>query len=285
MLPPNLCHNTNCLAQKALTQYGINIEILYVSMLFLGLPMWLSAKEYACQCRIFEFDPWVGKAPCRRQWQPTPVFLPGESHGERSLVGYNPGFAKSQIRQHIQYTYRASNRSSSSGIQSPWSFTSFRLRREVRRDFRGAGRQAAFFPAAQLRADTSVHCAERSSVSLGHSFLISDQGQGITVKPAKGRVIVGVRDLGWLRSPSPFPAQKSSSVVPTLPTFPLPLSPPHTQKRGDLGSAFRRRPNSGRGSWRHLASHWPTVQLWETLQVCGLCLLTDDLVVPGTVFL
>ena len=36
------------------------------------------------------FDPWVGKIPWRRKWQPTPVFLPGESHGERSLVGYSP---------------------------------------------------------------------------------------------------------------------------------------------------------------------------------------------------
>ena len=35
------------------------------------------------------FDPWVGKIPWRRKWQPTPVFLPGESHGQRSLVGYS----------------------------------------------------------------------------------------------------------------------------------------------------------------------------------------------------
>ena len=32
------------------------------------------------------FNPWVGKIPRRREWQPTPVFLPGESHGHRSLV-------------------------------------------------------------------------------------------------------------------------------------------------------------------------------------------------------
>ena len=32
----------------------------------------------------------VGKLPWRRAWQPTPVFFPGESHGQRSLVGYNP---------------------------------------------------------------------------------------------------------------------------------------------------------------------------------------------------
>jgi len=36
------------------------------------------------------FNPWVGKIPWRRAWQPTPVFLSGESHGQRSLVGYSP---------------------------------------------------------------------------------------------------------------------------------------------------------------------------------------------------
>ena len=35
------------------------------------------------------FDPWVGKISWRRKWQPTPVFLPGEFHGQRSLVGYS----------------------------------------------------------------------------------------------------------------------------------------------------------------------------------------------------
>ena len=40
------------------------------------------------------FDPWVGKSPWRREWQPTPVFLPGEFHGQRSLVGYSPGGRK-----------------------------------------------------------------------------------------------------------------------------------------------------------------------------------------------
>ena len=36
------------------------------------------------------FDPWVRKILCRRKWQPTPVFLPGKSHGQRRLVGYSP---------------------------------------------------------------------------------------------------------------------------------------------------------------------------------------------------
>ena len=40
------------------------------------------------RCEICGFNPWVRKIPCRRKWQPTPVFLPGEFHGQRSL-GYN----------------------------------------------------------------------------------------------------------------------------------------------------------------------------------------------------
>jgi len=52
-----------------------------------------TGKESACQCRRPKrhgFSPGVRKIPWRRAWQPTPVFLPGESHGQRSLVGYGP---------------------------------------------------------------------------------------------------------------------------------------------------------------------------------------------------
>ena len=55
-----------------------------------GLPWWLSGRESACQCRRHRFDPCVEKAPWRRVWQPTPVFLLGKSHGQRSLAGYCP---------------------------------------------------------------------------------------------------------------------------------------------------------------------------------------------------
>ena len=55
-----------------------------------GLPCWLSGKDPACQHRGCEFDPWIMKIPWRRNWIPTPVFLPGNSHGQRSLVGYSP---------------------------------------------------------------------------------------------------------------------------------------------------------------------------------------------------
>ena len=44
------------------------------------------------------FDPWAGKIPWRREWPPTPVFLLGESHGQRSLTGYSPRDHKSWTR-------------------------------------------------------------------------------------------------------------------------------------------------------------------------------------------
>ena len=51
------------------------------------------------------FNPWVRKIPWRREWQPTPVFLPGESHGQRSLVGYSPrGHRESDMTQHAVCT-------------------------------------------------------------------------------------------------------------------------------------------------------------------------------------
>ena len=56
-----------------------------------GFPAGAHGKEPVCQCRRpkrLRFDPWVGKIPWRRKWQPMPVFLPGESHGQRSLAGY-----------------------------------------------------------------------------------------------------------------------------------------------------------------------------------------------------
>ena len=56
-----------------------------------GFPGSLDGKELACQGRRHKrrrFDPWVGKIPWRRPWQPTSVFFPGESYGQRSLASY-----------------------------------------------------------------------------------------------------------------------------------------------------------------------------------------------------
>ena len=54
----------------------------------MGFPGGSDDKEPACQCwrcNKHRCDPWVGKIPWRRKWQPTPVFLPGEFHRQRSL--------------------------------------------------------------------------------------------------------------------------------------------------------------------------------------------------------
>ena len=57
-------------------------------------------KKSACKCRRCRrcrFDSWARKIPWRRKWQPTPVFLPGESPGQRSLAGYSP-WASQRVR-------------------------------------------------------------------------------------------------------------------------------------------------------------------------------------------
>ena len=62
-------------------------QLLFCTVCY-GLPWWLSGEEFACQCRRCRFHPWVRKFPWRRECLPAPVFLPGKSHGQRSLAGY-----------------------------------------------------------------------------------------------------------------------------------------------------------------------------------------------------
>ena len=73
-----ISHGANC-----------SFSCLYLLMVY-GLPWWLRQLRIHLQCERPGFDPWVGKIPWRRKWQLTPVFLPGESHGQRSLAGYSP---------------------------------------------------------------------------------------------------------------------------------------------------------------------------------------------------
>ena len=68
-------------------------------MLQRGFPGGSVGKESACSAgdgSRWKFNPRAGKIPWRRVWQPTAVFLPGESHGQRSLVGYSPRVSKSR---------------------------------------------------------------------------------------------------------------------------------------------------------------------------------------------
>ena len=70
-----------------------------------------SAVKNCLQCmrhRRCRFDPWVWKMPWRRKWQPTPVFLPGESKGLRSLVGYSPwGQKESDMGEATEHAHRS----------------------------------------------------------------------------------------------------------------------------------------------------------------------------------
>ena len=71
-----------------------HLSFLYMAIcLYVGFPGGASGKEPTSQCRRCKrsgFDPSVRKIPWSRAWQPMPVFLSGESHGQRSLAGYDP---------------------------------------------------------------------------------------------------------------------------------------------------------------------------------------------------
>ena len=66
--------------------FGLTVARMGVSLEGTTLP---GGKESACQGRRCGFDPWVRKIHWREKWQPTRVFLPGESHGQRNLAGYS----------------------------------------------------------------------------------------------------------------------------------------------------------------------------------------------------
>ena len=83
------------------------MTFLYV---LVRLSSWCSDKESACKCRRYRrlrFDPWVGTTSWSRKWQPTPGFLPGKFHRQRSLVGYSPwGRKESDVTEWLStYTH------------------------------------------------------------------------------------------------------------------------------------------------------------------------------------
>ena len=69
-------------------------------------PLWLRWLRICLQWRRPGFDPWIRKIPRRREWLPTPVFLTGISHGQRSLVGYSPwGRKESDTTEQLTHTH------------------------------------------------------------------------------------------------------------------------------------------------------------------------------------
>ena len=97
-----LCFSQLC---WLLANYWFPLHVFMYILYFIGdFPGGASGKGPACQ---FGLDPWVGKIPWKRAWQPTPVFWPGESRGQRSLAGYSPwGHQESDMTEateHIQH--------------------------------------------------------------------------------------------------------------------------------------------------------------------------------------
>ena len=96
-------------------------------------------KEPACQCKRHKrqgLDTWVGKIPWRRAWKPIPVFLPGESYGQRSLVGYSPWGHRelATTKEFSMHTYANTN-----SFMVTTAFTLFYLKKTI------SGRLSNFF--------------------------------------------------------------------------------------------------------------------------------------------
>ena len=116
------------------------MNILKIGKPQTGLPWRLSDKESACQCRRCKrrrFDPWVGKIPWSRKWQVGPVFLPGEAHGHRSLVGYSLwGYKESDTTEQLKNNKTEEEnrelKTSSRHRQPCWNSTPLHARRRVR---------------------------------------------------------------------------------------------------------------------------------------------------------
>ena len=73
---------------------------------FKWLPWWLRQYRICLQCGRPEFDPWIWKIPWKREWLPTPLFLPGESHGQKSLLGYSPwGYKEMDMTEQLTHTH------------------------------------------------------------------------------------------------------------------------------------------------------------------------------------
>ena len=75
---------------KSWTRLSNWTELKHIIWIFTDVYTRLSGKEFTCQCRRRGFHLWVRKIPWRRKWKPTPVFLTGEFHRQKSIMGQSP---------------------------------------------------------------------------------------------------------------------------------------------------------------------------------------------------
>ena len=184
-----------------------------------GFPKWRSGKESACHCRRYKrlkFNPWVRKIPWRRKWQPTPVFLPGKSHGQRSLAGCSLwGCKDSDTTEHshslyirellteivhlgqTQWLQLAGVVSQQEVSIKEWHAASRNLTRTIREGLKGGGRRWYVLPSSQnpLRWNPSWLrdvCATRKVTESKWLARDNPETNPITVKPETSSHIPGV---------------------------------------------------------------------------------------------
>ena len=119
LLSPGLFHCFKLLHNCSIRCLHLILHICSQWGAFLSFPVWAAREGENQQCRSPRFDPWVGKIIWRKEWQPIPVFLPGEFHGQRSLMGHSPwGRKELNTTEPLTLHYLASTDSKCS--KHPW---------------------------------------------------------------------------------------------------------------------------------------------------------------------
>ena len=107
---PPLSVSMNLTTLSTLYKWDYMVLVFCDQLISLGIrdfPGGSDGKSICLQCRRPGFDPWVGKIPWRRKWQPTPVLLPGKSHGQRSLAGCSPwGHKESDMTEQLHFHFQ-----------------------------------------------------------------------------------------------------------------------------------------------------------------------------------
>ena len=125
-----------------------------------GLPGGSVVKESPYHGRRHRFNPWVGKIHWRTEWQPTPAFLRGKSHGQRSLADYSPWGRKSQTwlsdSHHCSWTCCHPNEKSLTGGWAPLHYSWPAVTKYHR--LCGLNNRNLFFPRTLRSRSSRVRC-------------------------------------------------------------------------------------------------------------------------------